>query len=216
MKYNTILFDLDGTLLDSLDDLANAVNNMLSKYNFETHPISSIRSFVGNGIPKLVDRSLPKTLPNDFDKSKFLDEFIAYYNDHNQIKTCPYPGVIETIEELYKRNISMAIVTNKIQSASESLLNDFFFPYIKLVVGDGDGRNKKPHPDGINEALKKLGVKDKETVLYVGDSEVDAATAENSNLDYILCTYGFREKAQLEEFTPIAFIDDIRELMKYV
>lgn len=215
MKYNTILFDLDGTLLYTLEDLADSINYMLAKYNLPTHTIDDVRRFVGNGLRMLVVRALPEG-ENYKDFDKFLSEFIEYYNTHNLIKTKPYDGIMEVTEKLSSLGIKMAIVTNKGQTASESLLKDFFEPNIKIVVGDDGTHKRKPDPEPVNIALDKLGVTDKSQVLYVGDSEVDAATGEAAGVDYVLCTYGFRDMDDLAAFKPVAFIDHISKLLDIV
>lgn len=212
MTYDTILFDLDGTLLYTLEDLTDSINYMLDKYGFPTHSIDNVRRFVGNGLRKLVERALPEGA--DYENfEEFLEEFIEYYNFHNLIKTKPYDGVIETIEKLAAKGIKMAIVTNKGQTASDSLIEDFFAPHITIVVGDDGIHKRKPDPEPIEIALNKLGVTDKSKVLYVGDSEVDATTAENAGLDYILCTYGFRDMEDLEVFKPVKYINNFSDLL---
>lgn len=215
MKYNTILFDLDGTLLYTLEDLTDSINYMLSKYNFPTHPIESVRQFVGNGLRMLVTRALPNG-ENQEGFEDFLSEFIDYYNHHNRIKTKPYPGILETTEKLASMGINMAIVTNKGQTATNSLLEDYFKPHITIAIGDDGNHARKPDPEPINMALNALGANDKSKVLYVGDSDVDATTAENSGLDYVLCTYGFRDMEDLKEFKPVAFIDSIDKLLDVI
>lgn len=215
MRYDTILFDLDGTLLYTLEDLTDSINYMLDKYGFPTHSIDDIRRFVGNGLRMLVVRALP--MGEDYEHfDEFFKEFVDYYNTHNLIKTKPYDGIMETTKELSDMGIKMAIVTNKGQTASESLLNDFFKPNINIVIGDNGKHERKPDPAPVNMALNALGVTDKSRVLYVGDSEVDAATGENAGLDYVLCTYGFREMDVLSKFKPVAFIDNIRKLIDIV
>jgi len=215
MKYTTILFDLDGTLLNTLEDLTDSINYMLNTYNLPTHSIENVRKFVGNGLKMLVIRALPAG--EKYEKfDQFLDDFIAYYNTHNKIKTKPYDGIIETTERLYKMGIKMAVVTNKGQIATESLMDDFFRPNINIAVGDDGTHARKPDPESINIALKKLGVSDKSKVLYIGDSDVDAKTAENSGLDYILCTYGFRSKEELDAFHPVAFINNIKQVLDFI
>ncbi|WP_458457274.1 HAD family hydrolase [Pseudobutyrivibrio sp.] len=215
MKYDTILFDLDGTLLYTLEDLTDSINYMLAKYDFPTHSIDDVRRFVGNGLRMLVVRALPMGEAYEhFDE--FFKEFVDYYNTHNLIKTKPYDGIMETTKELSAMGIKMAIVTNKGQTASESLLNDFFRPNINIVIGDNGKHERKPDPAPVNMALNALGVTDKSRVLYVGDSEVDAATGENAGLDYVLCTYGFRDMDVLSKFKPVAFIDNIRKLVDIV
>lgn len=212
MKYNTILFDLDGTLLYTLEDLTDSINYMLDKYGLPTHSLEDVRRFVGNGLRMLVIRALPDG-ENYENFEEFLKEFIEYYNCHNLIKTRPYDGIMETTKKLKDLGIKMAIVTNKGQTASESLLEDFFKPNINIVIGDDGNHPRKPDPAPIEMALKELNVTDKSTVLYVGDSEVDAATAENSGLDYVLCTYGFRDMDDLKDFHPVAYVDNIAKLL---
>lgn len=215
MRYDTILFDLDGTLLYTLEDLTDSINYMLAKYHFPTHSIDDVRRFVGNGLRMLVVRALP--IGEDYEHfDEFFKEFVDYYNTHNLIKTKPYDGIMETTKELSDMGIKMAIVTNKGQIASESLLNDFFKPNIDIVIGDDGKHERKPDPAPVNMALNALGVTDKSRVLYVGDSEVDAATGENAGLDYVLCTYGFRDMDVLSKFKPVAFIDNIRKLIDIV
>ena len=188
---------------------------MLDKYGFPTHSIDDVRRFVGNGLRMLVVRALP--MGETYEHFvEFFKEFVDYYNTHNLIKTKPYDGIMETTKELSDMGIKMAIVTNKGQTASESLLEDFFKPNINIVIGDDGKHERKPDPAPVNMALNALGVTDKSRVLYVGDSEVDAATGENSGLDYVLCTYGFRDMDVLSKFKPVAFIDNIRKLIDIV
>lgn len=215
MKYDTILFDLDGTLLYTLEDLTDSINHTLTEYGLPTHPIENVRRFVGNGLRMLVIRALPDG--ENYEKfDQFFSDFVNYYNGHNRIKTKPYAGVLETTKELSEMGIKMAIVTNKGQTASNSLLDDFFKPYINIAIGDDGTHKRKPDPEPINIALEALNVKDKSTVLYIGDSDVDADTAINSGLDYILCTYGFRDMEDLQDFKPVAFIDSISKIKDYL
>lgn len=215
MKYDTILFDLDGTLLYTLEDLSDSINHTLTEYCLPQRSIQEVRQFVGNGLRKLVVRALPEH--EDYDKfEEFLKDFIEYYNSHNRIKTKPYDGVIETTEKLAKLGVKMAVVTNKGQTASESLMDDYFRPHIDIVIGDDGTHKRKPDPEPMEMALNKLGVTDKSRVLYIGDSEVDATTAENAGLDYILCTYGFRDMDVLEKFHPIAFVDSFSKIIDII
>ena len=212
MKFDTILFDLDGTLLYTLEDLTDSINYMLAKYKQPILTIEQVRNYVGNGLKMLVIRALPEGQAFKlFDQ--FLAEFIDYYNHHNRIKTKPYDGIIETINKLSDLNIKMAIVTNKGQTASESLLEDYFKPAINIVVGDDGTHKRKPDKEPIDIALSKLKVLDKSKVLYVGDSEVDADTAINSDLSFVLCKYGFRDMDILSKYNPIAFIDKPSEIL---
>lgn len=213
MKYDTILFDLDGTLLYTLEDLTDAVNHTLTEYGLPTHSIDAIRSFVGNGLKNLAIRALPEG--EDYERfEEFFHDFVDYYNSHNRIKTKPYPGILETTKKLSELGVKMAIVTNKGQTATNSLLDDYFKPAITIAIGDDGKHKRKPDPEPIEMALNQLGVTDKSKVLYVGDSDVDALTAENSDLDYVLCTYGFRDFEDLKDFKPVAFIDSIDKLLE--
>lgn len=215
MKYTTILFDLDGTLLYTLEDLADSINHTLAEYNQPILTLEQVRNYVGNGLRKLAERALPEG--TDYDKfEEFFKDFVSYYNTHNLIKTKPYDGIMETTKRLKEANIKMAIVTNKGQTASDSLIKDFFAPNITVVIGDNGIHKRKPDPEPINITLEALGVTDKSSVLYVGDSEVDGQTAENSGIDYVLCTYGFRDMDVLSQFKPVAFIDNISKLIDIV
>jgi phosphoglycolate phosphatase len=215
MKYDTILFDLDGTLLYTLEDLTDGINHTLKEYGLPTHPIESVRRFVGNGLKMLAIRALPEG--ESYEKfDQFFKDFVNYYNGHNRIKTKPYPGITETTEKLASMGIKMAIVTNKGQTATNSLMDDYFKPHITIAIGDDGKHARKPDPEPINMAMDALGITDKSRVLYVGDSDVDATTAENSGLDYVLCTYGFRDMDDLKDFKPVAFIDNIEELLSVI
>ena len=215
MKYDTILFDLDGTLLYTLEDLTDAVNHTLEEYGQPTHSLEAVRSFVGNGLRLLAARVLAEG--EDYERFEdFFKDFVAYYNSHNRIKTKPYPGILETTGKLADLGVKMAIVTNKGQTATDSLMEDYFKPAITVAIGDDGVHKRKPDPEPIDMALKALGVEDRSKVLYIGDSDVDATTAENSNLDYVLCTYGFRDYEELKDFKPVAFIDDITKILELV
>ncbi len=215
MKYDTILFDLDGTLLYTLEDLTDGINHTLKEYGLPTHPIESVRRFVGNGLKMLAIRALPEG--ESYEKfDQFFKDFVNYYNGHNRIKTKPYPGITETTKKLASMGIKMAIVTNKGQTATNSLMDDYFKPHITIAIGDDGKHARKPDPEPINMAMDALGITDKSRVLYVGDSDVDATTAENSGLDYVLCTYGFRDMDDLKDFKPVAFIDNIEELLSVI
>jgi len=215
MKYDTILFDLDGTLLYTLEDLTDGINHTLKEYGLPTHPIESVRRFVGNGLKMLAIRALPEG--ESYEKfDQFFKDFVNYYNGHNRIKTKPYPGITETTEKLASMGIKMAIVTNKGQTATNSLMDDYFKPHITIAIGDDGKHARKPDPEPINMAMDALGITDKSRVLYVGDSDVDATTAENSGLDYVLCTYGFRDMDDLKDFKPVAFINNIEELLSVI
>lgn len=212
--YNTVIFDLDGTLLNTIDDLADAVNYVQEKYGIEKHSVDMVRQHVGNGIRKLIIRSVPSGEKNPKFEEMFQC-FKSYYQEHCQIKTTAYPGIMPLLESLHNKGIKMAIVSNKAHPAVIELNEIYFKDYINVAIGENEaaGIRKKPAPDSVNQALELLGSKKSESI-YVGDSEVDYETAVNSGLDCVLCSWGFRERALLESFEPMAIIDQPEELLE--
>lgn len=205
--YNTVVFDLDGTLLNTIDDLANAVNFVQEKYGYPLHSVDLVKQHVGNGIRQLIIRSIPQGEENLQFQSVFED-FKKYYQGHCQVKTAAYPGIMELLRELYHRGIKMAIVSNKAQPATTELNRIYFKEYIPIAIGENEeaGIKKKPAPDSVLHALELLGSEKSESI-YVGDSEVDRATAENSGIDCVLCSWGFRDRMLLESLRPMKIID---------
>lgn len=213
-RYKAVIFDLDGTLLNTLEDLTDAVNHVMRQFNYPEHTIEEIRSFVGNGIKLLIERSLPDGKDNpEFDK--IFSEFKLYYTSHCQIKTRPYDGIMELISSLKEQGYKLAIVSNKNQSAVTELNNIYFSDYISTAIGEKEGVRKKPAPDTVIKALNELGISSDDAV-YVGDSDVDRETAKNSNMDCISVTWGFRDRKLLESLNPYAIIDKPAELLNYV
>ena len=212
--YNTVIFDLDGTLLNTIEDLADAVNYVLKKFEWQEHTLDRVRQDVGNGIRKLMERSIPEGLSNPKFEEAFLT-FQEYYQEHCQVKTSAYPGIEELLKQLKKKGYKMAIVSNKAHVAVEELNEIYFKKYIDVAIGENEdaGIKRKPAPDMVNLALEKLNSK-KSEAIYVGDSEVDKATADNSEMECVLCQWGFREKSLLESLKPMAIIDMPEELLK--
>ena len=197
MSYSTIIFDLDGTLLNTLDDLYDSVNYALDKMEYPLRTKSEVRFFLGNGIKVLMRKSLPEGAGDEeFEKS--IAYFKEYYNVHNQDKTKPYEGVVELMHSLKKKGIRMAIVSNKIQSAVDDLYDRFFKDVVDVAIGDSPEYKRKPAPDSCFRAIEILG-SDVEDTIYVGDSEVDMETAKNAGLPCISCLWGFRDKEYLIE-----------------
>ncbi len=195
MSEKTVLFDFDGTLLYTIPDLGDAVNYALEKHGYPTHDYDTIQSFVGNGVRLLVSRALPEGEENADFEAVFAD-FNAYYDVHCLDKTGPYEGVMELLAALHAQGVKMAIVTNKYQSAAEELRKKFFGEYIPIIEGDVAGRERKPDPAPVRAAMKALGAEGESTV-YIGDTEVDMLTAQNSGLDFIAAQWGFRTPEQL-------------------
>lgn len=209
---NTVIFDLDGTLLNTLDDLRDSVNVIMQKYGFPQYSIDQIRNFVGNGVGKLIERTVPGGMENENFESALAD-FKNYYTEHCQIKTKPYDGVLNLMKILYHRGFKLAIVSNKNDAAVKELNEIYFSQYTKAAIGDRKGANRKPAPDAVFAALKELGSK-KENAVYVGDSEVDYETAVNSGLDCILVSWGFRDRELLKGFEGAVVADDCEDLLK--
>ena len=192
--YNTFIFDLDGTLLDTLQDLANSVNYALSQHGMPTHSTDSIRGFVGNGVRLLMERAVPDGAQNPQFEATYAS-FRQHYMQHSLDTTRPYDGIPELIHELKARGCKMAVVSNKMMAATQSLVRHFF-PEIDVAIGEHEsaGIRKKPAPDTVYEALRQLAVSPKLTAVYVGDSDVDIATARNSGLPCISVLWGFRDR----------------------
>ena len=209
-KYDTVIFDLDGTLLNTLEDLADAVNFVMRKNHYPLRTIEEVRRFVGNGIRRLMELAVPENI-SETEFEQVFEEFKNYYTEHCQIKTCAYDGIVPLLKHLYEKGYAMAIVSNKNHAAVCELNEIYFKDYIEVAIGQKDGIRKKPAPDTVVQALKELG-KTKERAVYVGDSEVDFATAKNSGMDCVLVTWGFRNLEELKEFQPVAFVDTAEQL----
>jgi phosphoglycolate phosphatase len=199
--YNVYIFDLDGTLLDTLQDLANSVNYALRQHGMPEHSIDDIRRFVGNGVRLLMERAVPDGAQNPLFETVF-DSFRQHYMQHSLDTTRPYDGISELIHELKNRGCQMAVVSNKMMAATQELVHHFF-PDIPVAIGEHEaaGIRKKPAPDTVFEALRQLAVSDSQlainqqpTAVYVGDSDVDLATARNSGLPCISVLWGFRSR----------------------
>ena len=190
-KYNTVIFDLDGTLLNTLKDLTDATNYALEKYGQPQHSIEDVRKFVGNGIRKLIERALEGGEENPEFEHVFA-AFKEYYGEHCNDTTCLYPGVEEIITSLKGQGYRLAIVSNKADFAVKELQQIYFKGKIEVAIGEKDGIRKKPAPDTVMQALKELG-SSREEAVYVGDSDVDIATAANSGMPCISVTWGFRD-----------------------
>ena len=193
-QYDTYIFDLDGTLLDTLDDLAAAVNYALRTYGMPEHSRDDVRRFVGNGVRMLMIRAIPDGEQNPRFEEAF-STFRQYYLEHSLDRTRPYDGVPEMLRALKQRGCRLAVVSNKFYAATQELCRHFFADTIEVAVGEheAEGIRKKPAPDTVNEALSQLGV-DHRHAVYVGDSDVDLQTARNAGLPCISVLWGFRDK----------------------
>ena len=192
MKYTTIVFDCDGTLLDTLTDLRNAVNYVLRAHDLPERSVPEVKAALGNGVAHLMRQSLPDSI-SEAEFNTYLDEFKAYYGEHLQDYTAPYPGMLNVLDTLRAKGYKLAIVSNKIQEGITPLNKEYFGDRLPVAIGERPGLQRKPAPDMVLQALKELGSTQDESI-YIGDSEVDVATAKNSGLLCIGVTWGFRDE----------------------
>ena len=211
-----VIFDLDGTLLDTIADLAESANYALKQLGYPTHPIEVIRTYVGNGINKLLFRALPDEEKTEENMMRMRTHFVPYYDAHNADLSAPYPGIVALLEELQAKGLRMAVASNKYQEATVKLVKHYF-PMIDFVeiLGQREGINVKPDPTIVFDILQKADVSPEE-VLYVGDSGVDMQTAINAGVDAIGVTWGFRPRTELEDFHPMGLIDQAEELLGFL
>lgn len=206
-----VIFDLDGTLLDTLGDLTDSVNIALEKYGFPTRTMEEVRSFVGNGLRNLMLRAAEGEEDNPLFEEMFL-YFKEYYRTHCNIKTAPYEGILQLMKELKRRGIKMAIVSNKFDAGVKALDEKFFSEFTEAAIGEREGVRRKPAPDSLKEVLRLLRIK-KEYAIYVGDSDVDIQTAENAGIRCVSVSWGFRDKSFLIENGASVIIDDPLDLL---
>ena len=210
-KKDTVIFDLDGTLLNTLDDLRDSVNAVMKKYGYPQHSLEQIRTFVGNGIGKLMERSVPGGRENEQFEQAFAD-FKSYYTDHCQIKTKPYDGVVDLMKCLSEQGFKLAIVSNKNDAAVKELNEIYFSRYTNAAIGERKGVRRKPAPDSVYAALDQLG-SDIEKAVYIGDSDVDYETAVHCGMDCILVSWGFRDRELLESFDGAVVVEDRKSVV---
>ena len=215
--YDTVIFDLDGTLLNTLEDLADSVNAALVHFGRPERTLDEVRLFVGNGVLNLMERAVPEGREAE-DFQQIYEWFKSYYSTHSEVKTCAYDGIPELLQQLSAHDFKMAIVSNKFHDAVCQLSEKYFGDLLPVSIGENEaaGIRKKPAPDTVFTALERLN-STADRAVYIGDSEVDAATARNAGMDCILVSWGFRERELLASFEPLAIADkpsDIWELLK--
>ncbi|WP_029503664.1 HAD family hydrolase [Lachnoclostridium phytofermentans] len=194
-KIKTVIFDLDGTLLNTLDDLKDSVNATLSAYGFPERSLDEVRKFVGNGVARLMELAVPWQLENEQAK-EILEFFKMHYAKNCNHKTRPYDGILTLLEQLKNQGYQLAIVSNKFDAAVKDLNQLYFSKFIDVAVGQREGVRRKPFPDTVNIALEEVGCSAEE-VLYIGDSEVDVETAKNAGLRLLAVDWGFRTRDEL-------------------
>lgn len=199
-QYDLAIFDLDGTILYTLQDLANSLNYALSRHGYPTRSLEEVRRFVGNGVRKLVERGAPAGMDGAA-LDRLYDDFHRHYKDHDLDNTRPYDGIPALLKELQKTGLRLAVVSNKVDYAVKDLCAKFFPDTFDAAIGERPGVAKKPAPDMVQEALRLTGVAPNRAV-YIGDSEVDIQTARNAGLDEVIVTWGFRTPRELAPYGP--------------
>ena len=212
--YKAILFDLDGTLLNTLGDLCESVNYALEACGYPKRSIEEVRRFIGNGVIKLMERSTPDGISKDSQK-KCFNLFRLHYLEHMRDSTRPFENIPELLEEIKKRGVLTAVVSNKLHSAVVGLCDEFFGDNITCAFGVKNESERKPSPANVFKAIERLGVTAEQTV-YVGDSEVDVQTANNAGLDCIGVTWGYRDREELTEAGARFVVDSPDEILDVI
>lgn len=210
---NAAVFDMDGTILNTLDDLMDSTNFALKNNGLRERSLEEIRFFVGNGIQKLIERAVPQGTSTEVFEKVFAD-FKSHYKIHCADKTSYYDGIPSVIQTLRKMGVKTAVVSNKADFAVQELVEVYFKGLFDVALGEKTGVSKKPSPDMVNAALSVLGV-EKEAAFYIGDSDVDFETAKNSSLDFIGVSWGFRGRKFLENLGAKNIIDSPEELLNF-
>lgn len=212
MRYRTVIFDMDGTILETLEDMWNSVNVTMDQIGYPRRTLDEVRRFVGNGAAKLIERCMPAGA----DDPKYPDAlafYRGYYDAHARIRTGPYPGIPELLQRLKKEGVRLAVVSNKPDEAVRTLTEHYFPGLFQVAVGNRDGWATKPAPDSVFETMKLLDAQ-RESTVYVGDSEVDVATAQNAGLNSVIVTWGFRDEAFLRASGATTLAHNTEELYR--
>ena len=211
-----VIFDLDGTLLNTIEDLGNAANYALSMNGYPTHSLASYPFFVGNGVRNLIRKALPDDARTDSIIDSLLKDFKEYYNEHNTDCTKPYDGIVELLRKLQDNGVKMAVASNKYQQATEKIIASYFGDIdFVAVYGQRDGVNVKPDPSVVFSILADAKVP-KSDVLYVGDSGVDMETARRACVDSVGVTWGFRSEKELNEYHADRIVNKVSDIFDIV
>lgn len=216
MSKKLVIFDLDGTLLNTIGDLTVAVNYTLGECGFPLHTYDEVKTMVGNGVLKLIERALPEAERTADNLARARSIFLPFYSAHNAEKTHPYEGIPELLEELRKKGLKMAVASNKYHEATCKLIPHYFptIPF-EVVLGQRDGVPAKPHPQIVADILSEVGV-GRQEVLYVGDTSVDMLTAQAAEVDAVAVDWGFRPRQELASHNPLAIISHPLQLLDYL
>lgn len=213
-----IIFDLDGTLLNTIADLGEACNYALRAHGYAERDAAEYPRLVGNGVNKLIERALPEGHKDEATVLRLKADFIAYYNEHNRVNTQPYDGIPELLEELRKRGVRLAVASNKYHEATNTLIRHYFGDIFDVVLGERAGIERKPDPQIVKDIMnheKIRGISAEET-LYVGDSDVDMQTARNAGITSIGCTWGFCTREKLLAAGPDLLADHPLEILDFL
>lgn len=209
-----VIFDLDGTLLYTLEDLKDSVNHALEKFGYETKSLEEVSKHVGNGVKHLVRMMLPENIGHD-DFNAYYECFKEHYSEHCCDKTHPYEGIIDVLKVLKHRGVKIGIFSNKFQEAAEEVCEHYFKDLYDIVVGESETCKRKPAPDGINLISDKFGVTN-DDVLFFGDSEVDIKTAENAGVYCVSVLWGYRDREFLTDNDAKVFISKPSEIIDII
>ena len=197
MRYKAVLFDMDGTVLDTLADLTNAVNHILGEYRMPLLDKRQVAAYLGNGATYLMSRAVPADTPNEL-REEMLRAYQPWYDSHCAILTAPYPGILELMRALRAAGVKQAVISNKQDTAVKQLAEQHFPGLLETAVGESAAVRRKPNPDAVLAALREMGIK-KQDAIYVGDTEVDLRTAENAGLACAVVGWGFRTGEELHD-----------------
>ena len=209
-----IIWDLDGTLLNTIDDLAASVNFALTKYNLPAKTVGEVKKAVGNGVNKLIERCTPNGQAN-INFAQILQAFKDHYSQNSAVKTAPYPEICKTLKELKARGYKLAVVSNKFESAVKELCQKYFQNTFDVIIGESAKIKRKPSPDMLFEAIKLLQIKPQE-IYFIGDSEVDIQTARNAQIQFLSALWGFRDKETLLANGATNFLINPQEIFNFI
>lgn len=213
--FKVAIFDLDGTLLNTLDDLANACNYALNKFSFPTHNVEEYKKFIGNGIYKLVERAVPNNKKDKVTVEKVLKTFSDYYNEHMIDMTKPYDGIVDILDELRAKGIKLAVVSNKKHEFTIEIVKKYFGDRFDIVFGHRENYKEKPDPTSVLEVIEKLNIL-KSECIYIGDSNVDILTAKNAGVKSVGVSWGFRDREELANEGANYLADNNIELLNII
>lgn len=214
MKYKAVLFDMDGTVLDTLGDLAAAVNHSLREFSMPERSIAEVAAALSNGAAYLIAHTVPDGTPKEL-TDKVLAAYAPYYDAHCDILTGPYDGIVPLMEKLRDKGVKLAVISNKQDTAVKPLAEKYFPGLLEIAVGESAEVRRKPNPDAVLAALRHIGV-EREDAIYVGDTEVDLQTARNAGMECASVDWGFRTREQLVEIGAEHIFDTVQELEEYL